>query len=225
MKSDVLNYIQKNHINNETYKNKLESKEQLNSTVIDINKLESDKISTSQLLNKNKQNNNINNNISEDKVTRIIGFQKAMTKTMTNAIQIPRFLFKDEFNVDKLVKIRNEANNLPGNNIIKLTFTPFFIKAVSLALRDFPILNSVVNPATGKDGYIYEFTIKKDHNISIAIDGPEGLVVPNIKKVQEKSVIQIQKDLNILRRKAEDRKLTSEDLNGGSFSVSNIGKF
>jgi len=146
-----------------------------------------------------------------------------MTKTMTNSTLIPKFLFTDEFNVDKLVKMRSEANNLPGNKKLKLTYTPFFIKAVSLALNDFPILNSIVNPKTGEDGYIYEYIIKKNHNISVAIDCPDSLIVPNIKNVQEKSVMQIQKDLNMLREKAESKRLTSEDLNGGTFSVSNIG--
>lgn len=161
--------------------------------------------------------------ITEDKVVKITGFQKAMTKTMTQATQISSFLFTDEFNVDKLVKIRKDINSTPGNKI-KITYTPFFIKAISLALSDFPLLNSLVNSKTGEDGYIYEYTVKKDHNISVAIDGPEGLVVPNIKKVQEKSVLQIQKELNNLKEKADARRLTSDDLNNGSFTVSNIGE-
>jgi len=160
----------------------------------------------------------------EDKVMKIVGFQKAMTKTMTQATLIPTFLFTDEYNVDKLVKIRKDINSTPGNKV-KLTYTSFFIKAMSLALNDFPILNSLVNSKTGEDGYVYEYTVKKDHNISVAIDGPEGLVVPNIKRVQEKSVLDIQKELNLLKKKADTKKLTSEDLNNGTFTVSNIGKF
>lgn len=162
--------------------------------------------------------------VTEDKVVKIIGFQKAMTKTMTQATSISSLLFTDEFNVDKLVKIRKEINSTPGNKV-KITYTPFLIKAISLALNDFPILNSLVNPKTGEDGYIYEYTLKADHNISIAIDGPEGLVVPNIKRVQDKSVLQIQKDLNFLKEKADAKRLTSDDLNNGTFTVSNIGKF
>ncbi len=162
--------------------------------------------------------------LSEDKVVKIIGFQKAMTKTMTQATLISSFLFTDEFNVDKLVKIRKEINSSPGNKL-KITFTPFFIKAISLALSEYPLLNSLVNSKTGDDGYIYEYTLKADHNISVAIDGPEGLVVPNIKRVQEKSVLQIQKELNSLKEKADARRLTSDDLNHGTFTVSNIGKF
>jgi len=158
-----------------------------------------------------------------DKVIKIIGFQKAMTKTMTQATLIPSFLFTDEYNVDKLVKIRKDINSTPGNKT-KLTYTPFFIKAMSLALNDFPILNSLVNSKTGEDGYVYEYTIKRDHNISVAIDGPEGLVVPNIKRVQDKSVLDIQRELNGLKQRADSKKLISDDFNNGTFTVSNIGK-
>lgn len=160
----------------------------------------------------------------EDQTIKLVGFQKAMTKTMTQANSIPSFLFTEELDVDKLVKLRKEVNSSPKNDHTKITFTPFFIKALSLALNEFPILNSVVNPNIGSDGYIYEYTQKGDHNITIAIDSPDGLVVPNIKKVQNKSVVQIQKDLNVLVERSKNRKLTNEDLTNGTFSCSNIGK-
>ena len=60
---------------------------------------------------------------------------------------------------------------------------PFFIKAVSLAMHEFPGMNVNVNPEVDEEGYIKEYVIKKDHNFSIAIDTKDGLTVPNIKKV------------------------------------------
>jgi 2-oxoisovalerate dehydrogenase E2 component (dihydrolipoyl transacylase) len=160
--------------------------------------------------------------LDDDKIVKLTGFKKAMTKTMTQSTLIPSFLYTDEFNVDKLVKLRQEMNKIDGGKI-KFTYMPFFIKAVSNALLEFPTLNSNVNPTLGDDGYISEYTIKKDHNISIAIDSPEGLVVPNIKRVQDKSLLQIQQELYDLRDKAESRKLSSEDLKDGTFTISNIG--
>ena len=206
MKGDVLNYIEsmKNKSAEEVIHSKEIPQEVLKPAAQQVQKAQSSAV-------------------SEDKVVKIIGFQKAMTKTMTQATLISSFLFTDEFNVDKLVKIRKEINSTPENKI-KITYTPFFIKAISMALSDYPILNSLVNSKTGEDGYIYEYTVKGDHNISVAIDGPEGLVVPNIKRVQDKSVLQIQKELNSLKIKADTRKLTSDDFNNGSFTVSNIGK-
>lgn len=156
----------------------------------------------------------------EDKVIKITGFQKAMTKTMTLANQIPSFLYSDEYNVDKLVNLRKELNK---TSKVKLTYMPFIIKAVSLSLREYPILNSHVNPLHGEDGFIYEYTMKKDHNIAVAIDSPDGLIVPNIKSVQNKNVIEIQKEINNLREKVEAKKLSSDDLYNGTFTISNIG--
>lgn len=64
-----------------------------------------------------------------------------------------------------------------------MTVLPFFIKALSLAMNEYPIVNSCVNPELDGEGYIKEFVIKKDHNFSVAIDSEHGLVTPIIKKV------------------------------------------
>jgi 2-oxoisovalerate dehydrogenase E2 component (dihydrolipoyl transacylase) len=60
---------------------------------------------------------------------------------------------------------------------------PFFVKAASIAMTEYPDVNVNVNPDLGSDGYIKEFVIKKHHNFSIAIDSKEGLTNPNIKKI------------------------------------------
>jgi 2-oxoisovalerate dehydrogenase E2 component (dihydrolipoyl transacylase) len=80
---------------------------------------------------------------------------------------------------------------------------PFFVKAASIAMNEFPIMNSNVNPETDEDGYIKEYVIKKDHNFSIAIDSKDGLTVPNIKRVQDKSILQINKEISALRERVD----------------------
>ena len=87
-----------------------------------------------------------------------------MTKTMIQANSIPSFLFTEEQDVDKLVKLRKEVN-LTSKNETKITFTPFIIIALSLVLKEFPILNTIVNHKILEDGYISEYTLKSDHNI------------------------------------------------------------
>lgn len=67
----------------------------------------------------------------------------------------------------------------------------------------YPIVNSHFNPETCDEGYIKEYVIKKDHNFSIAIDSKDGLTVPNIKKIQEKSILQINEEIIKLREKSE----------------------
>lgn len=75
---------------------------------------------------------------------------------------------------------------------------PFFIKTFSLALLEYPIMNSTYDPEKP-----FEYTEIANHNISTAIDSPNGLVVPNIKNCQNLSLIDIQKELNRLREAAD----------------------
>lgn len=105
--------------------------------------------------------------------------KKAMTKTMTESRSIPAFTFMDEIDATNLMKLRL----LLKKNHANLTLLPFFIKAASLSMVEYPIVNSNFNPETDEDGYIKEYVIKKDHNFSIAIDSKDGLTVPNIKKI------------------------------------------
>ena len=155
----------------------------------------------------------------EDKVKRIGGIRKGMTKSMTDALNIPFFVFQDEYDATKLISLRKDLKVTNKN----LTLLPFFVKAISIALRNHPGMNINVNPETDEDGYIYEYVIKHDHNISIAVDSPNGLVVPNVKKVHTKSILEINEDLLLLRDKANQGKLTREDYEGGTFSVSSVG--
>jgi 2-oxoisovalerate dehydrogenase E2 component (dihydrolipoyl transacylase) len=155
----------------------------------------------------------------QDDVKKIIGVMKGMTKTMTEALSIPSFTYQDEYDCTALMKLRKELKVANP----KLTLLPFFVKAISLALRNHPLMNVNINPDVDDDGYIYEYVIKHDHNISVAVDSVNGLVVPNIKKVQTKSIIQINQDTMDLRDKAESGKLTMDDFEGGTFSVSSVG--
>lgn len=84
-----------------------------------------------------------------------------------------------------------------------LTLLPFFVKAASIAMEEYPIVNSQTNPETDEEGYIKEYVMKKDHNFSIAIDTKDGLTVPNIKKVQQKSILQINNDIINIRERVD----------------------
>lgn len=88
---------------------------------------------------------------------------------------------------------------------------------------DFPIVNSNFNPETDDEGYIKEYVIKRDHNFSIAIDSKDGLTVPNIKKVQTKSILQLNSDIVNLRERINQGKLTAADFEEATFSISSVG--
>lgn len=95
---------------------------------------------------------------------------------------------------------------------------PFIVKAFSMSLTEFPIINSSYDVEKP-----FEYTMIPNHNISIAVDSPKGLVVPNIKNCQNLSVLQIQQELTRLRKESEEGKLGPKELFEGTVSISNIG--
>lgn len=133
--------------------------------------------------------------------------KKAMTKTMTESLTIPFFTFSDEMNATALIALRKEMKKVYPN----LTMLPFFIKACSIAMQEFPVMNSHIDNDWDEDGYIQRYVIKKEHNFSIAIDSKEGLTVPNIKSVQNKSILQINEAMTGLRNRAQSDSLTQDD--------------
>ncbi|EPR58162.1 2-oxo acid dehydrogenases acyltransferase (catalytic domain) domain-containing protein [Toxoplasma gondii TgCatPRC2] len=150
---------------------------------------------------------------------QLMGFSRAMVKSMNETVKVPQLNIGDEYDITELTKMRETlvAHTAKKYNC-RPTITAFLIKAVSLALDETPILNSKFNAATG-DSY----TQFGSHNISVAIDTPNGLVVPNIKNVQDLNVLEIQAELHRLQELATANKLSPADLQGGTISISNVG--
>ena len=98
---------------------------------------------------------------------------------MTEALSIPAFTFSDEMDATALIALRKEMKKVHTN----LTMLPFFIKACSIAMGEFPVMNSHIDNDLDGEGYIQQYVIKHDHNYSVAIDSADGLTVPNIKAV------------------------------------------
>ncbi|XP_053602955.1 lipoamide acyltransferase component of branched-chain alpha-keto acid dehydrogenase complex, mitochondrial [Plodia interpunctella] len=153
----------------------------------------------------------------EDSIVPISGFTRAMVKSMTEAMKIPHFGLSDEYEVTKLVETRESLKKLAQEKGIKLTYMPIILKAASLSLSSFPILNSSL------DNSCEHLIYKASHNIGVAMDTPNGLVVPVIKNVQNKSILEIARELNNLQEKGRNGQLGLGDLSGGTFSISNIG--
>lgn len=100
---------------------------------------------------------------------------------------------------------------------LKLSFMPFFAKAACLALKAFPTVNAQVDG----DAILYKHYV----NLGIAVASDAGLVVPNVKDADRHSILELQRDIAALAKKARDGKLTMEDLTGGSFTITNGGVF
>eukprot|EP01136_Pigoraptor_vietnamica_P017627 Opistho-1_new@63056 len=147
----------------------------------------------------------------------IRGFKRTMVKTMTAANQVPHFGYCDEIVMNALVDLRERLKPAAEARGARLSFMPFFIKAASLALRQFPVLNASVNADCS------EITYHGDHNIGVAMDTPNGLVVPNIKRCQSLSIFEIASELNRLQAAGAKGQLGAADLTGGTFTLSNIG--
>jgi len=158
-------------------------------------------------------------------LTKLSNTQYQMFKTMTNSLAIPHFLYADEIDFSNLSGLRARLNKglakSPVNDIKKISFLPFVIKAVSMAIDRYPILNARVDTdsESGKPVLI----MRSQHNIGVAIDTPSGLMVPVIKDVSNLDIASIAAELNRLQSLAAGGKLSSKDLSGGTITVSNIG--
>uniref|UniRef100_A0A1I8BGL9 Dihydrolipoamide acetyltransferase component of pyruvate dehydrogenase complex n=1 Tax=Meloidogyne hapla TaxID=6305 RepID=A0A1I8BGL9_MELHA len=162
---------------------------------------------------KEEENNNEENNIKNITKRPIRGYTRSMIKTMTESLTIPHFVYGDEFLIEELIKIKE----LKKKSINNLTFLPFFSKIISLALKEFPIVNSSLDLNNSN------IILKHFHNISVAIDTPNGLAVPNIKNCENKNILEIALELNNLKEKGQKGSFLPEDMLNGTFTISNIG--
>ena len=156
-------------------------------------------------------------------VEKIKGIKAVMAKAMVNSVStIPHFTYCEEIDMTELIKLRlalKEATIVKemAKQDIKLTMMPFFMKAMSLALKEFPVINSQVNDDCT------ELTYFNDHNIGMAVDSKIGLLVPNVKEVQNKSILELATDITRLTADARSGRVQSADLTGGTITISNIG--
>ena len=161
----------------------------------------------------------VNNTASEASYTeKVRGIRAAMAKQMVASVKtIPHFTVSDEIRMDKLIALRQSLKPMFEAKGIKLSFMPFFVKALSLALKEFPIINSQLN----EDGT--ELTYFNHHNIGFAVDAKMGLLVPNVKGVEHLSLFDIAQQMHTTIEQAREGKLSGDALKGGTISISNIG--
>jgi 2-oxoisovalerate dehydrogenase E2 component (dihydrolipoyl transacylase) len=152
------------------------------------------------------------------RVEPIRGIKAVMAKAMVNSVStIPHFTYCEEIDMTNLIKLRGELKEVYAKQDIKLTMMPFFMKAMSLALKQFPLVNTQVNEDCT------ELTYFDDHNIGMAVDSKVGLLVPNVKQVQTKSILDLAADITRLTNDARSGRVPAADLKGGTITISNIG--
>lgn len=129
---------------------------------------------------------------------------------------IPHTTVMDEIIVDNLVELRNSVKN---EYEVKLTYMPFIIKALTNSLKKHPIFNSSF------DSENEEIIYKHYYNIGVAVDTPDGLILPNVKDTDQKSIVEIAEAVQELKEKAMNRTLTLSELKDGTMSITNYGVF
>jgi pyruvate dehydrogenase E2 component (dihydrolipoamide acetyltransferase) len=142
-------------------------------------------------------------------------FQKSsLTNLHTSWINIPHVTQHDECDLSELLELRTQLNT---KHELKISPLAFIAKVTAEVLIDFPMFNSSL------DQDLEKIVIKNYVNMGIAVDTPEGLIVPNIKNVQEKSILDIAEEIAMLASAAKTRKLKISDLKGASFTISSLG--
>ena len=126
-------------------------------------------------------------------------------------------LHVDEADVTELVSLREKSKPLAAEKGIKLTYVPFIMKAVVEALKRYPTLNASMDDEKG------EIIVKHYYNVGVAVATDDGLVVPNVKAADQKSVLEIAAEIQELSEKARTGKLDLEDVQDGTFSITNVG--
>lgn len=149
---------------------------------------------------------------------KLTPMRKAISKAMVNSKHTaPHVTLHDQVEVSKLWNHRKKFKDVAAAQGTKLTFLPYVVKALAVAMKKFPVLNASIDDAS------QEIVYKNYINIGIATDTDLGLFVPNIKDANAKSMFAIADEINALAAKAHEGKLTAGDMGQGTITISNIG--
>lgn len=148
----------------------------------------------------------------------LVGVRKKIAENLQKAKQIiPHFTLMDEADVTQLVGFRESLKEAAEKAGTKVTYLPFVMKALIATIREFPMLNASIDDAAG------EVVYKKYFNLGFAADTPNGLLVPVVKNADQKSILDISKDIIDLSTRARDGKLKLDEMKNATITITNIG--
>jgi pyruvate dehydrogenase E2 component (dihydrolipoamide acetyltransferase) len=146
------------------------------------------------------------------------GIRKAIANAMVKSVYTaPHVTIMDEVDVTKLVELRQNAKLLAEKKGVKLTYLPFIVKALVAATREFPVLNTSIDDEKN------EIVYKKYHNVGIATDTDNGLIVPVIADADRKNIWKIASEIKDLATRGREGKLAPHEMKGSTISITNIG--
>ncbi len=139
---------------------------------------------------------------------------RRMSESWNSVARVTQF---DDIDFTRVGELRKKFAPAYESKGVKLTLTPFVLKAVAETLKQHPIFNSSLDEVAG------EIVLKEYIHLGIAVDTDQGLMVPVIRDVDKKSLCELAKELESLAAKARDRKITADEMKGGTFTISNQG--
>ncbi|MEM0156161.1 MAG: dihydrolipoamide acetyltransferase family protein [Thermoplasmataceae archaeon] len=149
-----------------------------------------------------------------DQVIEMRGLRRIIFDKMTKSKQImPHFTVMEQVDVSPLLGARENLKQYG----LSVSFTPFFVKAAVAALKRHPYLNAVYNEENRN------YTLRKEYNIGIAIDTPDGLTVAVVRDADRKSLVQISSEIQDLAERARKNELKLKEVQGSTFTVTNVG--
>ena len=149
---------------------------------------------------------------------KLIGMRRKIAEHMVESKRhIPHYSYIDECDFTDLVRLRAQLREPLAKVGVKLTYLAFFVKAVSRALKEVPIVNSTFDEAAG------EVVLHDKYHIGVAVAAPNGLLVPVVKDTDKKDLATIATDIERLSTDAKAGRIKLDDLRGGTFTVTSIG--
>lgn len=147
---------------------------------------------------------------------------KGLRKKISEKMRVSKdhaahFTYVEEADCTNLVEFRNMAKQIGAERGIKVTYLPIIMKAMVAALKKYPILNSSLDEAAG------EIIMKNYYNIGLSIQTDDGLTAPVVKDIDNKSILEIAKDIEDVVSRARAKKLTQDDFHGGTITLTNAG--
>lgn len=144
--------------------------------------------------------------------------RQVTARTMTEAwTTIPHVTQFDTVDITEVEEIRKQYSKKVETASGKLTLTAIVLKVTASALKVFPQFNAGINVATN------EIIYKRYYHIGVAVDTDRGLLVPVLRAVDKKNIVELSQELNTLAERARNKKITLEEMEGGSFTISNLG--
>ena len=159
----------------------------------------------------------------DQEIVPLVGMRKMIADAMVRSSQVPTVSTVTEVDVTNMVNFRSRNKDSFQEQFgVKLTYTPFFIKALTECLLEFPLVNAALMP---DNNIVKNKNVHMGIAVSLGKKGDEGLIVPVIRDCQSKTLIEIAKDLEGIAAKARSNSLSDADVQGGTFTLTNPGSY